>query len=106
MLSMSESPRATRRVPVETAADALVEALHAHGVQFIFVNLGTDHAPLIETFAKFRVREKPMPAVVVCPHEAVALGAAHGFAQVTGRPQARSEERRVGKECRSRWSPY
>jgi len=23
-----------------------------------------------------------------------------------GRAQARSEERRVGKECRSRWSPY
>ena len=23
-----------------------------------------------------------------------------------GRPAARSEERRVGKECRSRWSPY
>ena len=22
------------------------------------------------------------------------------------RPNARSEERRVGKECRSRWSPY
>ena len=21
-------------------------------------------------------------------------------------PQSRSEERRVGKECRSRWSPY
>ena len=24
----------------------------------------------------------------------------------TGSPLARSEERRVGKECRSRWSPY
>src|SRR2546427_2713793 len=24
----------------------------------------------------------------------------------TGRSSARSEERRVGKECRSRWSPY
>ena len=23
-----------------------------------------------------------------------------------GSPQIRSEERRVGKECRSRWSPY
>src|ERR1051326_654501 len=23
-----------------------------------------------------------------------------------GQPQNRSEERRVGKECRSRWSPY
>src|SRR3712207_7543002 len=31
--------------------------------------------------------------------------------EITGRPRAyyrklRSEERRVGKECRSRWSPY
>src|SRR5262249_56766450 len=25
---------------------------------------------------------------------------------VIDRPQHRSEERRVGKECRSRWSPY
>src|SRR2546426_2638409 len=25
---------------------------------------------------------------------------------VSGRRPARSEERRVGKECRSRWSPY
>src|SRR3989440_3332815 len=26
--------------------------------------------------------------------------------QRTGKPCCRSEERRVGKECRSRWSPY
>ena len=25
---------------------------------------------------------------------------------VTGGTELRSEERRVGKECRSRWSPY
>ena len=25
---------------------------------------------------------------------------------LNGRPEIRSEERRVGKECRSRWSPY
>jgi len=25
---------------------------------------------------------------------------------LTSRPVSRSEERRVGKECRSRWSPY
>src|SRR6266487_905866 len=29
-----------------------------------------------------------------------------GFNQVRGLADARSEERRVGKECRSRWSPY
>src|SRR3989454_1478407 len=26
--------------------------------------------------------------------------------EVSGRSATRSEERRVGKECRSRWSPY
>ena len=30
--------------------------------------------------------------------------AADGFVTIKGR--VRSEERRVGKECRSRWSPY
>src|SRR5258706_15472884 len=29
-----------------------------------------------------------------------------GVAVVVGRRQQRSEERRVGKECRSRWAPY
>ena len=29
------------------------------------------------------------------------------FAEITKKsPERRSEERRVGKECRSRWSPY
>ena len=36
--------------------------------------------------------------------------AGHGYAvilqDVRGRYASRSEERRVGKECRSRWSPY
>ena len=35
-----------------------------------------------------------------CPVEAISEGAAHYEIN------ARSEERRVGKECRSRWSPY
>ena len=29
-----------------------------------------------------------------------------GQERLQGRPRLRSEERRVGKECRSRWSPY
>ena len=34
------------------------------------------------------------------------LLAVAGFSSATGQGNARSEERRVGKECRSRWSPY
>src|SRR2546421_10038367 len=38
------------------------------------------------------------------PQRAVGVLQARGSLQ--RRPQVRSEERRVGKECRSRWSPY
>ena len=38
---------------------------------------------------------------IISPDQAAALGQAVGQSQAT-----RSEERRVGKECRSRWSPY
>src|SRR3989449_10041909 len=35
-----------------------------------------------------------------------ALGREESAARDTAAPRERSEERRVGKECRSRWSPY
>ena len=35
-----------------------------------------------------------------------AISAALGLGRPIALPFARSEERRVGKECRSRWSPY
>ena len=34
------------------------------------------------------------------------LAAAYHLADLYGFSDIRSEERRVGKECRSRWSPY
>ena len=42
----------------------------------------------------------PQYAGVVCPTSA------HINTHEAGAIEARSEERRVGKECRSRWSPY
>src|SRR2546430_10061054 len=38
------------------------------------------------------------PAAEACPRPCLA--------RVLRKPPARSEERRVGEECRSRWSPY
>src|SRR3972149_4747232 len=40
--------------------------------------------------------------------DAIVVGIAQAFALLPGisRSGMRSEERRVGKECRSRWSPY
>ena len=45
------------------------------------------------------------------PNEVTLLMASYSlmqliFSPILGRISDRSEERRVGKECRSRWSPY
>ena len=36
----------------------------------------------------------------------IALSIREALPKEERRPKSRSEERRVGKECRSRWSPY
>jgi acetolactate synthase-1/2/3 large subunit len=64
--------------------DALIDA----GVRYIFANLGSDHTGLIEAIAEAKTTGKPVPALVTCPTEMVALSAAHGYAQVSGAAQA------------------
>lgn len=71
-----------------TGADALIEALHEAGVRYLFGNFGSDHAGVIETLARAQAAGQSHPRVIVCPHEVVALSAAHGFAQACGQPQA------------------
>jgi acetolactate synthase-1/2/3 large subunit len=71
-----------------TASTALLEALHEAGVSYIFANLGSDHPPLVESLAEARHSGRPVPRLITCPNEMVALSAAHGVALVTGRAQA------------------
>jgi acetolactate synthase I/II/III large subunit len=71
-----------------TASTALLESLAAAGVSCIFANFGSDHPALIEAIAEARAHGVPIPAVITCPNEMVALSCAHGHAQVSGRAQA------------------
>jgi acetolactate synthase I/II/III large subunit len=73
-----------------TTSTALLEALAEAGVSYIFANLGSDHPGLIEAFAQIKAegREDEFPRLIVCPHEIVALCAAHAYATVTRQPQA------------------
>ena len=51
-----------------------------------------------------------VPAMVDCHSHLTMQGGSHWIARADDPGpvlrQVRSEERRVGKECRSRWSPY
>lgn len=71
-----------------TASHHLLQALLDHGVEYLFCNLGTDHAPLIEEMARWREQGRALPQVVLCPHENTALHMAGGYAIATGRGQA------------------
>jgi acetolactate synthase-1/2/3 large subunit len=72
----------------QTAADAWLWLLAARGVDYLFANGGTDFAPLVEAYAKAHAAGTPLPRVVVVPHENVGVAMAHGYAMVSGRPQA------------------
>ncbi|MUG72173.1 thiamine pyrophosphate-requiring protein [Paenibacillus validus] len=71
-----------------TTATAFMEALHEAGVSCIFANLGSDHPAIIEEWAQAQLQNKDYPRIIICPHEFVALSAAHTYAQISGKPQA------------------
>jgi acetolactate synthase I/II/III large subunit len=70
-----------------SSAYYLLEGLKEVGIDYLFCNLGTDHAPIIEEMAHRRKRGEAMPDIVRCPHENTAAHMAGGYALVTGRGQ-------------------
>lgn len=72
----------------ETAADLYLGLLAARGVEYLFANGGTDFAPVVEAYAKGRAKGWRLPEPIVTPHENLGVAMAHGFAMITGRPQA------------------
>jgi acetolactate synthase I/II/III large subunit len=75
-------------VSTYTTSHAFLDALSASGVSHIFANFGSDHPALLEAIAEARASQQPIPRVITCPHEFVAMSAAHGFYQASGIAQA------------------
>ena len=71
-----------------TASHDLLQGLVDLGIDYLFCNLGTDHAPLIEEMAHWREQGRAFPRVILCPHENTAVHMAGGYAVATGRGQA------------------
>ena len=85
---MSQSvARQSANAPSHPTAYYFLEGLNEIGIEHLFCNFGTDHAPIIEEMAtKKRLGEK-VPNVLLCPHENTAAHMAAGYAFVTGRGQ-------------------
>ena len=73
---------------IRTASHDLLQGLIDLGIEYLFCNLGTDHAPLIEEMAHWREQGRAFPMLILCPHENTAVHMAGGYAVATGRGQA------------------
>jgi len=73
---------------IRTASHDLLQGLVDLGIEYLFCNLGTDHAPLIEEMAHWREQGRAFPKLMLCPHENTAVHMAGGYAVATGRGQA------------------
>ena len=73
----------------ENVAARYLAALSEHGIESLFVNAGTDFAPIVEAYARNKeVGGATLPTPIVCAHENLAAGMAHGAYLASGRPQA------------------
>ena len=75
-------------IPVEDGAEAFVEMLNNNGVEYIFLNSGTDVFPILEAIQRMMEQERTVPQIILCIDETTAMFAAHGYYQNTGRAQA------------------
>lgn len=76
------------QLTARNGAEAMIQLLVAHDVNYLFLNPGTDTAPVQEAIVALSRDGHVVPQIVSCLYENVALAAAHGYYAITGKPQA------------------
>lgn len=77
----------TKKVEVNSVAEAYIELLAARGIDYFFGNGGTDFGPIVEAYANRFAKEEMLPKPIPVPHEITAVAMSHGYTMVTGKPQ-------------------
>src|SRR2546422_9344208 len=95
--------RAVSEVPAATSADALV---HFEGLLAFETDCWDVHEALSSGEPDFVLLDVRSTEEFAAGHVPGAVHLPHRRITEKNLAAYRSEERRVGKECRSRWSPY
>src|SRR2546426_10216341 len=107
---MSHSPAITRREPPQRCAEKSwgYEAVVLSCLRSFAVRLGTLWAQTTRRirFSFSSERRRDHHVVIILPSGRPLPRKRYPPPSASELPRSRSEERRVGKECRSRWSPY
>ncbi|WP_282027034.1 thiamine pyrophosphate-requiring protein [Limimaricola cinnabarinus] len=79
-----------------SGGELVLRSLKAQGITHFLANAGSDFAPIVEAYARVGAGSPDLPAPVIVPHESAAVGMAHGYWLMTGRPQAAMVHVNVG----------
>ncbi len=74
-------------IAVESACEAYLALLKQRGIDYLYINAGTDTAPLVEAYGRAAQSGLQFPTPIIATHENLAVGMAHGYTMITGRPQ-------------------
>ncbi len=78
----------SRIATATSAAKSLLLQLKVAGIDYLFVNGGSDFPPIVEAFAGSEADGSDVPRPIVVSHENPAVAMAHGVYLATGRMQA------------------
>ncbi len=71
-----------------TYSQSFIQALGRRGIEHVFANSGTDHAPIIEALTSMHNAGVPTPQFHIVPHENLAMAMAQGYYRESGKPAA------------------
>ncbi len=78
---------AAEMIPAQSVGEAYLALLKKRGIDYFYVGAGTDTVSMVEAYARARESGIDFPKPVLCTHENLAVGMAHGYYMISQQPQ-------------------
>ena len=91
---MSKTARVAEKPRPEWGSDVIVDMLKAFEIEYLSLNPGSSFRGLHDSLINYGGNR--MPEAILCPHEEIAVGVAHGYARAKGKPMAAAVHNVVG----------
>lgn len=91
---MSKTAPIVEKPRAEWGSDVIVDMLKAFEIEYIALNPGSSFRGLHDSLINYGGNH--MPETILCPHEEIAVGVAHGYARAKGKPMAAAVHNVVG----------
>jgi acetolactate synthase-1/2/3 large subunit len=91
---MSKAAGVTEKPKAEWGSDVVVDMLKAFEIEYVSLNPGSSFRGLHDSLINYGGNH--MPETILCPHEEIVVGVAHGYARAKGKPMAAAVHNIVG----------